>query len=263
MLRLGTVLGICLSASPLLAADMPADFVYLRDIDPTIQQDMRYAGSDNFTSHPVPGYQAPECVLVRSAAEALKAVQADLKSQGLGLKVYDCYRPAEAVAAFVAWSKQPDDPDSKAVHYPALAKTALFPQGYIATVSGHSRGATMDLTLIPRGAEPVAPSITGHALGACTAPQGERAADDSLDMGTGFDCFDVKANTDTSGLTPREVANRKLLVEAMARHGFKNFSKEWWHYTLEPEPYPDTIFNFPILPRPEPLSSVDHGSGAD
>jgi len=263
MIRLIAVLGASFAATPLLAAGLPTAFVYLRDVDPTIQQDMRYAGSDNFAEHPVPGYDAPECVLVRQAAEALKAVQADLKQQGLGLKVYDCYRPAEAVAAFVAWSKQPDDPDSKAVHYPALAKTSLFPQGYIATVSGHSRGATMDLTLIPRGAKAVPPSATGHALGACTAPQAEREGDDSLDMGTGFDCFDVKANTEASGLTPEEEANRKLLVYAMARHGFKNYPKEWWHYTLDPEPYPDTIFNFPILPRPEPPRPIDHGSGGD
>jgi D-alanyl-D-alanine dipeptidase len=263
LLSLTTMLGVSLAATPLHPADMPADFVYLHDVDPSIQQDMRYAGSDNFTEHPVPGYDAPECVLVRQAAEALKEVQADLKSQGLGLKVYDCYRPAEAVAAFVAWSKQPDDPASKAVHHPALAKTSLFPQGYIATVSGHSRGATMDLTLIPRGAKAVPPSATGHALGACTAPQLEREGDDSIDMGTGFDCFDVKANTETSGLTPEEEANRKLLVDAMARRGFKNYPKEWWHYTLDPEPYPDTIFNFPILPRPEPVRPIDHGSGGD
>jgi D-alanyl-D-alanine dipeptidase len=263
MIRLIAVLGASFAATRVLAAGLPAAFVYLRDVDPTIQQDMRYAGSDNFTEHPVPGYKSPECVLVREAAEALKAVQADLKQQGLGLKVYDCYRPAEAVGAFVTWSKQPDDPDSKAVHYPAFAKTSLFLQGYIATVSGHSRGATMDLTLIPRGAKAVPPSATGHALGACTAPRAEREGDDSLDMGTGFDCFDVKANTEASGLTPEEQANRKLLVDAMARRGFKNYPKEWWHYTLDPEPYPDTIFNFPILPGPEPPHPIDHGSGGD
>jgi D-alanyl-D-alanine dipeptidase len=188
-------------------------------------------------------------VLEKQAAEALKAVQADLKDKGLGLKVYDCYRPAQAVAAFVAWSKQPDNPSSKEVHYPSLAKTSLFPEGYIATVSGHSRGATMDLTLIPLDAKAEPPSATGHALGGCTAPQAEREGDDSLDMGTGFDCFDVKANTDASGLTSKEQANRKLLVDAMARHGFKNYPKEWWHYTLKNEPYPKTIFDFPIVPR--------------
>jgi zinc D-Ala-D-Ala dipeptidase len=155
-----------LAAIPASAAEMPKDFVYLSDVDPSIEQDMRYAGADNFTGRPVPGYDAPECVLVRQAAEALKAVQAEVKAKGLLLKVYDCYRPAEAVAAFVAWSKAPDDPDSKAAHYPALAKAELFPQGYIAAVSGHSRGATMDLTLVPLDTDPVRPATGGNALGA-------------------------------------------------------------------------------------------------
>jgi D-alanyl-D-alanine dipeptidase len=240
---------VVVSAAPSRADDMPKAFVYLSDIDPSIEQDMRYAGADNFTGRTVPGYDAPECVLVRQAAEALKAVQADVKAKGLSLKVYDCYRPAEAVAAFVAWSKVPDDPDSKAVHYPALAKTALFPQGYIAAVSSHSRGATMDLTLVPLDAESVQPATGGNALGACTAPAAMREADTSIDMGTGFDCFDVKANTAASELTPEERDNRKTLVDAMARHGFKNYEKEWWHFTLANEPYPDTVFDFPIEPR--------------
>jgi D-alanyl-D-alanine dipeptidase len=234
---------------PASAQDMPKDFVYLSDVDPTIQQDMRYAGADNFTGHRVPGYDAPECVLVRQAAEALKAVEADLKGQGLGLKVYDCYRPAQAVAAFVDWAKAPDDPNSKAVHYPALSKKALFPEGYIATSSGHSRGATMDLTLVPLDASAAAPAPDEHEFGACTTPPAEREADTSLDMGTGFDCFDVKANTDASGLTGEQRTNRRKLVDAMSRRGFKNYDKEWWHYTLDGEPYPTTIFDFPILPR--------------
>jgi D-alanyl-D-alanine dipeptidase len=244
-----TLLLWALVAIPASAAEMPKDFVYLGDIDPSIEQDMRYAGADNFTGRKVPGYDAPECVLVRQAAEALKAVQADVKAKDLSLKVYDCYRPARAVAAFVAWSKAPDAPDSKAVHYPALAKTELFPQGYIAAVSGHSRGATMDLTLVPLDADSVQPATGGNALGACTAPAAMREADTSIDMGTGFDCFDVKANTEAAGLTPKERGNRKTLVDAMARHGFKNLDKEWWHYTLKNEPYPDTVFDFPILPR--------------
>lgn len=238
-----------LAAIPASAAEMPKDFVYLSDVDPSIEQDMRYAGADNFTGRPVPGYDAPECVLVRQAAEALKAVQAEVKAKGLSLKVYDCYRPAEAVAAFVAWSKAPDDPDSKAAHYPALAKAELFPQGYIAAVSGHSRGATMDLTLVLLDADPVQPATGGNALGACTAPAAMREADTSIDMGTGFDCFDAKANTAVPGLSIAQQQNRQELVDAMARHGFKNYDKEWWHFTLENEPYPDTVFDFPIEPR--------------
>jgi len=197
----------------------------------------------------VPGYDAGECVLVRQAAEALKAVQADVKTKGLGLKVYDCYRPAQAVAAFVAWAKAPDDPNSKVVHYPTLDKAELFPEGYIALVAGHSRGATIDLTLVPLDANSGAPPPVGHALGACTAPAADREVDTSIDMGTGFDCFDVKANTVAAGLTPEERDNRKMLVDVMARHSFKNYEKEWWHFTLENEPFPNTVFDFPIDPR--------------
>jgi len=233
------------SNSPLSAAEMPDDFVYLRDIDPTIQQDMRYAGRDNFTGAPVPGYDAAECVLVRQAANALKAVQADLKPKGLTLRVYDCYRPTQAVAAFVAWAKEPDNPTAKAVHYPHLSKADLFP-GYIATRSGHSRGATLDLTLAPIGAAEKHPRAIS-----CTAPEEAYAPDGSLAMGTSFDCFDVEANTQTPGLTPVEIQNRARLRDAMAARGFKNYPLEWWHYTFEPEPYPDSYFDFPIRPRPE------------
>jgi D-alanyl-D-alanine dipeptidase len=227
--------------------EMPQDFVYLREVDPSIQQDMRYAGAANFMGRNVPGYEAAECVLVEQAADALKAVQAELKDRQLALKVYDCYRPARAVASFVDWAEQPDDPKTKSIYYPALEKRALFP-GYIATRSGHSRGATVDLTLIPLGSQP--PSVHTQASAACTAAQGERAPDNSLDMGTSFDCFDIKANTETSGLTDEEQKNRTLLVNVMSRHGFKNYDKEWWHFTLENEPHPDTIFDFPIERRP-------------
>lgn len=232
------------SVPALGAAEMPDDFVYLRDIDPSIRQDMRYAGSDNFMGAPVPGYDAAECVLLRQAAEALKAVQADLKPKGLTLRVYDCYRPTQAVAAFVAWAKEPDDPHAKAVHYPHLGKADLFPD-YIATRSGHSRGATLDLTVEPIGA------ADKHPRGIdCTAPQQRYAPDGSLAMGTSFDCFDVKANTETPGLNPEEIENRSRLRDALAARGFKNYPLEWWHYTFEPEPYPDTYFDFPILPLP-------------
>jgi len=242
------VLAALATAAPALAGDaMPDDFVYLRDIDPTIEQDMRYAGPHNFTGKPVDGYDAAECVLLRQAAEALKTVQADVKAEGLTLKVYDCYRPARAVAAFVAWSKLPDDPSAKATWYPNLTKADLFP-GYIATRSGHSRGATLDLTLVP--IEESAPPADDLKARACTAPQKGHAPDGSLVMGTSFDCFDEKANTAALGLSEEQRANRDLLVAAMQAHGFKNYPKEWWHFTLEAEPYPDTFFDFPVEPRP-------------
>jgi D-alanyl-D-alanine dipeptidase len=226
------------------AAAMPDGFVYLRNVDPSIEQDMRYAGGYNFTGRPVPGYDAPECVLVRQAAEALKKVQADLKPKGLTLRVYDCYRPTQAVAAFVAWSKAPGNPQTKAMWYPNLDKTALF-RDYIATRSGHSRGATLDVTVAPIGAPDTHPRGVS-----CTAPQKGSAPDGSLAMGTTFDCFDQKANTETSGLTAEEIKNRALLSNAMAARGFKSYPYEWWHYTFEPEPFPDTYFDFPIEPRP-------------
>lgn len=233
-------------ASTMPESTMPESFVYLRDVDPTIQQDMRYAGSRNFTGRPVPGYDAPECILVREAAEALKAAQAALEPSGYSLKVYDCYRPAKAVAAFVNWSSEPDDPKAKRTHYPNLSKRDLFPN-YIATRSGHSRGATLDVTIVPIGTEPAPVKADSDQPEPCT--EGD-PADNALDMGTGFDCFDPKANTVTRGLTPAEEQNRKRLVDVMSRHGFRNYPKEFWHYTFEPEPFPDTYFDFPILPRP-------------
>ena len=187
-------------------------------------------------------------VLVRPAAEALKAVQADLRPKGLALKVYDCYRPARAVSSFVDWAKEPDVPQAKTIYYPNLPKSALFPD-YIATRSGHSRGATLDLTLVPIAEMQRLAPAESAASQPCTAPQQGRAQDGSLAMGTSFDCFDVKANTAAQGLTQEEADNRAILVEAMKARGFKNYPFEWWHYTLEPEPYPDTIFDFPIAPR--------------
>lgn len=239
-------LGNTMSASGSPKNPMPDSFVYLRDVDPTIQQDMRYAGRNNFTRRPVPGYDAPECVLVREAAEALRAVQAKLKTMGYSLKVYDCYRPAQAVAAFVEWSSELDDPIAKQSHYPNLSKSDLFPK-YIATRSGHSRGATMDLTIIPIGSEPSPVTDGSSKAEPCTESD---PSDNSVDMGTAFDCFDLKANTITMGLTPLEAQNRQLLLDVMARHSFQNYPKEFWHFTFQPEPYPDTYFDFPILPRP-------------
>jgi D-alanyl-D-alanine dipeptidase len=228
-----------------MADEMPKDFVYLRDIDSSIEQDIRYAGSENFTGKPVPGYGAPECVLVRRAAEALKAVQAELRAKGLGLRVYDCYRPARAVARFVAWAKEPDDPAAKAIYYPNVAKSELLPN-YIAPRSGHSRGAAVDLTLVPLGGKPK----DSPPSGPCTAPQGSEAPDGSLAMGTTFDCFDAKSGELASNYTAEQHTHRVTLGDAMEAHGFKDYDFEWWHFVLEQEPYSDTYFDFPIVPRP-------------
>ncbi len=236
-------------AAPALCGDantMPKTFVYLADIDPTIAQDMRYAGPNNFTGKPVPGYDAAECVLVREAAEALKRVQESVRARGYTLKVYDCYRPARAVAAFVDWAKEPDDPKAKTIYYPNLPKSALFPD-YIAPRSGHSRGATVDLTLAPIGEQ-----TSGlPAAEPCTAPEGSKAPDGSLAMGTTFDCFDGKSTKFASNITAEQNANRTVLEDAMQAQGFEGYDMEWWHFTLKNEPYPGTIFDFPILPRPQ------------
>lgn len=244
LLLSAVLLGVVVGPPPSRAGEMPKDFVYLRDVDPTIQQDMRYAGSKNFTGRPAPGYDAGECVLVRQAAEALKAVQVELKAKGLGLKVYDCYRPARAVAGFVAWTKEPDDPKAKAVYYPNVPKSELLPN-YIAPRSGHSRGAAVDLTLVPLGEN----SKDAPESGPCTAKQGSEAPDGSLAMGTTFDCFDVKSSKLASNISAEQNANRVALGDAMQAHGFKDYSPEWWHFTLANEPYPGTYFDFPIPPR--------------
>jgi zinc D-Ala-D-Ala dipeptidase len=140
-------------------------------------------------------------------------------------------------------------PAAKMVHYPNLSKRVLFPD-YIATRSGHSRGATTDLTLVPIATAAENPDRAASAAPqSCTAPEKGLAPDGSLAMGTSFDCFDVKANTAASGLTQEERANRATLLDVMRAHGFENYPKEWWHYTFEPEPYPDTYFDFPIEPR--------------
>jgi D-alanyl-D-alanine dipeptidase len=183
---LALLLALVLGVSPLHAEEMPHSFVYLRDIDPTIRQDIRYAGSGNFTGRRVPGYEAPECLLVREAAEALRGAHAELKKRGLSLEVYDCYRPARAVDAFVAWAKEPDDPEAKARYYPRLAKRDLFPD-YIASVSGHSRGATVDLTVVPADAT-VAPTAEPDAAEprACTRPGAGREGNAPLEHGHGL-----------------------------------------------------------------------------
>jgi D-alanyl-D-alanine dipeptidase len=167
---------------------LPPGFVYLKDIDPTIVQDIRYATPFNFTGAPVPGYDAPECVLRREVAVALKAAQDELRAQNLGLKVYDCYRPRRAVSAFVDWVKKPDSKGDES-HYPHTNRADLVKQGYISAVSSHSYGTAVDLTLIALPREP-SQAEPGKSYGSCVAPKAEREPDESLDMGTGFDCFD-------------------------------------------------------------------------
>jgi D-alanyl-D-alanine dipeptidase len=214
-------------ASSVAASEMPPGFVYLRDIDPSIIQDMRYATPDNFTGAKVPGYEAPQCILQREAAAALKRAQDHAKSKGYSLKVYDCYRPVRAVQAFMAWASSKTN-DTKR-YYPHLAKSQLVP-GYIASQSGHSTGASLDLTLVPLSPEAKAPAEGSNAD--CTAAEpAQRNPDDSIDMGTSFDCFDPKANTASPMTTPQQRRARNLLKSILEPEGFENYPQEWWHFT--------------------------------
>ena len=234
-----------LLATPVLARELPPDFVYLRDVDSSIVQDMRYAGYDNFTGRPLPGYGAAECVLRRDVAVALSKVQADLAKQSLGLKVYDCYRPTRAVADFAHWAQQKDDGTTKRF-YPALDKRALFAGGYIAAHSAHSTGNAVDLTLVPRPAPSAPPFDPRASYGACTAPAISRAPDNVLDMGTGFDCLDPKSSALASTTTSEQNHARVVLLEAMRRRGFRNYVREWWHFSFGTR---GRAYDFPIGPR--------------
>ena len=187
---------------------------------PGLVVDMRYFASGNFVGARVDGYEAPVCILTHQAASALAAVQRDLSSRGLGLKVFDCYRPARGVRHFVRWARDPDN-STKAQFYPHVAKANLFREGYIASRSGHSRGSTVDLTLV---------TLPGH---------------EELDMGTPFDFLSPQSGL-RGHVSAQARANRKLLADAMRARGFIPYEKEWWHFTLRNEPYPGSYFDFVV-----------------
>jgi D-alanyl-D-alanine dipeptidase len=226
---------------------LPDGFVYLRDIDASIAQDMRYAGFDNFTGRPLPGYDAAECVLRRDVALALSKVQAALTRENLSLKTYDCYRPTRAVAAMARWSNDGARADPTKRFYPALEKRTLFAYGYIAAQSAHSTGTAIDLTLIPLPQTKPAPYDPAARYGACTGPANARAPDTSLDMGTGFDCFDARSHTANAAIGPDQKRAREKLLTAMRAQGFHNYFREWWHFTYGPKPA--RLYDFPIAPR--------------
>ncbi|MEO5622454.1 MAG: M15 family metallopeptidase [Dokdonella sp.] len=202
-----------------------AGLIDIRTLLPDIVEDIRYAGRDNFVGTPIDGYLAPRCYLLRPAAEALQHVELALRRDHLRLKIWDCYRPVRAVRQFVRWANDTSDQRTKATHYPNLDKRALLGD-YIAPVSGHSRGATVDLTLLQ-----------------CLGPE---HACIPLDMGTDFDFFDPLAHTDSPRATPAQHANRVRLRAAMMEQGFANYAQEWWHYTLSAEPTPQTIHDAPV-----------------
>ncbi len=226
------------------AADRP--LVSLRDVDPTILQEMRYFSGDNFVGTRIDGYLALNCLLSKPAALAMAAAQREAQQRGYDIKVYDCYRPQRAVAHFARWAEDSDDVLMKKRFYPAIDKSRLFELGYIAHRSGHSRGSTVDITLVPHGTELVSNPHSLITDADCRGLSGERAPDSSIDMGTGYDCFDELANTANPDISRDATANRQLLKTIMENAGFVNYSAEWWHYTLGEEPFPEQYFDFVV-----------------
>jgi D-alanyl-D-alanine dipeptidase len=208
------------SGTPVDAQTRPASFVDAASEIPGLVVDMRYFGTRNFVGARVDGYEAPVCILTRQAAAALAAVQKDLRARNLGLKVFDCYRPTRGVAHFARWARDPDT-STKAEFYPHVEKRNLFREGYIASRSGHSRGSTVDLTLV---------SLPGNQ---------------ELDMGTHFDFLSPQSGV-TAKVSAEARANRRILADAMRARGFIPYDKEWWHFTLRNEPFPNGYFDFPV-----------------
>ena len=207
---------------PSASYTLPEGFVLLADAVPDILQEIRYYSTYNFVGSRIDGYEQPCAILTVEAAQALRAVSDELLAQGYRLKVYDAYRPQSAVDHFVRWAEDLEDTAMQPCFYPEEEKSRLFAHGYIAARSGHSRGSTVDLTLL------------------------DEASGKELDMGGTFDYFGAPSHTDYDGLTPEQRANRALLRDAMLRHGFRGIKTEWWHFTLQEEPFPDTYFDFPV-----------------
>ncbi|MBR4344672.1 MAG: M15 family metallopeptidase [Lachnospiraceae bacterium] len=199
-----------------------SDFVLLSDYVPGIIQEIRYFSTYNFIGDRIDGYEEPIAIITKEAARALKSVANMAQVQGYRLKIFDTYRPANAVKHFVLWGIEDMDQRMKIFFYPDLEKQALFKLGYIASQSSHSRGSTVDLTLFDMQ--------TGK----------------ELDMGSPFDYFSEVSHPDYRGITDEQYENRMLLKDLMVKGGFKPIDCEWWHFTLENEPFPETYFNFPI-----------------
>src|ERR1700704_3556015 len=235
------------TAQALSTQALPGGFVYLREIDTGIIQDIRYAGVNNFVGRPLAGYGAAECVVKREVGLMLKSVQEELSLQGLSLKMLDCYRPARAVADMVAWSKDGRETPAQRRYNPAFSKQDLFRLGYIAERSGHSTGAAVDLTLVDLKVDNSATFDPARPYADCTANVNLRAPEGSVDMGTGYDCSDVKAHTAAKQISSNQRRWRDKLLLLMARRGFVNYSKEWWHFSLPA--VAGQAYDFPIQRR--------------
>ena len=203
-------------------SDDVSGFVSIGEMIPDVLLDIRYYSSFNFIGERIDGYEEPAALITREAAQALKAVSDEAARQGLRLKIFDAYRPQKAVDHFMRWAADPADIRMKVYFYPELNKDEIIPQGYIAQHSGHSRGSTVDLTLF------------------------EMATQEDLDMGGTFDFCGEKSHPDYKGVSEAQRANRMLLQSMMVKYGFRPLSTEWWHFTLENEPWPETYFTFPV-----------------
>ncbi|MGA0936098.1 MAG: M15 family metallopeptidase [Pseudohongiellaceae bacterium] len=204
------------------AQDVPDNFIYLTEVIPYVEFDLRYYSDNNFIGQSIPGYHGNALIVSLQAAIALKKVQQDLAYSNFALKFFDAYRPQQAVDYFVRWANDPDDIRMKAQYYPNVDKDELIPKGFIAAKSSHSRGSTVDVTII-------------------SLENGQE-----LDMGTPFDLFDQKSWPSDTTVSVQQRANRQLLRSVMSKHGFAGLEEEWWHFTLFDEPYPDTYFDFPV-----------------
>lgn len=236
---------ICNATSNIIYIDnlQPENIVNVQTLIPKAQFDIRYSTAHNFVGKKINGYNAPKCLLTKEAANALKQVENKLLLMGLTLKIYDCYRPQMAVDDFAIWATKIDQTQMKTEFYPKVDKKNLFKDEYIAYRSGHSRGSTIDLTIVPINSE--IPTYTNKQVD-CTTEYSKRVPDNSLDFGTGFDCFSPVSHPDYMDISPQARANRLLLQTLMSLAGFQGIKEEWWHFTLKNEPYPDTYFNFMI-----------------
>jgi zinc D-Ala-D-Ala dipeptidase len=237
----GALLALLLAVPP-ARTQVPSGFVDAAAVVDGLVVDMRYYGDNNFVGERIDGYERPRCLLTAPTATALATVQRSLAERGLGLKVFDCYRPARAVAHFMRWAQNLGDVRRKAEFYPDVDKRDLFKEGYIAERSGHSRGSTLDLTLVRRADGAFSGKVdTG-------VPQKMRPTDDAneVDMGSPFDFFSPRSWPSDRSVSAQAQSNRALLAQAMTRGGFKSYDKEWWHFTLVGEPFPDTYFDFPV-----------------
>ncbi|MDB9859101.1 M15 family metallopeptidase [Flavobacteriaceae bacterium] len=203
-------------------AQLPNGFVYVEDVIPDLEVELRYFTSNNFVGKPIEGYHSNKLILTLESAQALKLVHEALQEQNLCLKVYDGYRPQSAVNHFIKWARDLNDTINKHTFYPDVKKRNLFKEEYIASKSGHSRGSTLDLTIIDGN--------TGIPL----------------DMGSAYDFFGQESWVDYTNITEKQKANRQLLQRFMLKFGFRNYPKEWWHFTLRGEPFRDTYFDFAV-----------------